>query len=172
MKASLKYEDVKDGQAAWRRKYEELERCLIRLQKLYEGEVITGNGEDSLQSPKDRVNNFFRVGYELKEMLKEDPNVDTSPSDVENFCKQNEDVGLGIDIANQTKHGTWNIFTNWRKTRKVIGAVNTHVHLLSPDGRDRTELSIEIDGQKEDCLQIIEKNFSAWHQFLQEKQLI
>ena len=169
---TMKYSDANDGQPVFKRKYEELERCLTRLQKLYDGLIINSDGEDSLQSPKDYARNFFRVSYELKEMLKEDPGVNISSSTIEGFCRQNQWAGLCIDIANQTKHGIWRIFSNRRKTNKNIGQINAHVHVLSPTQTDRTELTIEIDGKKEDCLQIAKKALSAWQQFLQTNNLL
>ncbi len=170
-KVTMSYADIHDRQPAWSRKYEELNRCLTRIQKLYNGTIIGGDGEDSLQSPKDYARNFFRVSYELKEMLKEDPNIHIPSNEIEKFCKQDPWVGLSIDIANQTKHGVWRIFFNRRKTKKTIGQINTQVNLLSPDCKDRTELTIEIDGKKEDCLKMAKEILFAWQQFLQTKRL-
>lgn len=171
-RASLSLNEVASQEVDWKRKYEELERCLNRTKRFYQGLIISEQGEDSLQSPKDFVRNFFRVSYELKEALKHEPVTKISSKTIEKFCKENQWAGLGIDIANQTKHGWWNIIWNRRKTNKRIGQINTGVHLMSPDKRDRTELTIEIDGEKEDCLQLAQKTFDAWDDFLKTNKLV
>lgn len=169
VQASLSLNEIASQEADWKRKYEELERCLNRIKRFYDGLIISDHGEDSLQSPKDFVRNFFRVSYELKEALKHQSVTNIPSQTIEEFSKENPWAGLGIDIANQTKHGWWNIIGGRRKTNKKIGQINTGVHLMSPDGRDRTELTIEIDGKKEDCLELAEKTFHAWSEFLESK---
>lgn len=51
----------------FQRKFEELNRSFHRIENLYDGQIISETGEDSLQSPKDISLGFFRVSYELKE---------------------------------------------------------------------------------------------------------
>jgi hypothetical protein len=172
VKANFSLSEIDSQEADWKRKYEELERCLNRIKKFYDGLIVSESGEDSLQSPKDFARNFFRVSYELKEALKHESVTNISPKIVEKFCKENPWTGLGIDIANQTKHGWWNVILNHRKTNKKIGKINTGIHFLSSDGRRRTELSIEIDDKKEDCLCLAQRIFDAWRNFLEINKLI
>jgi len=157
---------VNSGTSEWVRKFEELKRCSSRIEELYLGKIITGNGEDSWQSPKDLVRNFFRVSYELKETLKQDPTSKFTGAEVEKFCTNSQYAGLGIDIANQTKHGFWNIIWKRRKTNKKIGVINSGVHIITPDQNDKTEVTIEIDGVKEDCLKLTKNILIEWEGFI------
>lgn len=151
----------------YQRKWEELNRALERLKKFYENYVQ--DGQDSLQGPKDYANNFFRISYELKEASKKAENIySTLPNDVEQFASSNQWVALSLDITNQEKH----VSLSRGRTGKQIGAITSHVHIFDPNGKDRTELKIEIDGQKEDCLKLAEKIAEAWKTFLIDKKLI
>lgn len=151
----------------YQRKWEELNRALERLKKFYQSYVQ--DGQDSFQGPKDYVNNFFRISYELKEAIKKANNVPaTLPKDVEQFASSDQWVGLSLDITNQEKH----INLTRSRTGKQIGLITSHVHIFDPNGKDRTELKIEIDGKKEDCLGLAEKIVEAWKTFLIDKSLI
>lgn len=153
------------------RKYEELRRAYSRIEKLYSGQIINEPGEDSFQSPKDVVLNFFRVCYELKEALKKDPNVSQTLKGhnglVETFCNTDQFAALSLDITNQEKHLGLNI----GRSGKQIGIINTHLHLLSPDGHHRTELTIEIDGKKEDCRNLAKSTIESWEKFRKDNEL-
>lgn len=151
----------------YQRKWEELNRALERLKKFYENYVQ--DGQDNFQGPKDFVNNFFRISYELKEATKKADTVSsTLPDEVEQFVSTNEWVALSLDITNHEKH----VSLRRSRTGKQIGAITSHVHIFDPNGNDRTELKIEIDGQKEDCLKLAEKIADAWKTFLIDKKLI
>ena len=148
----------------YQRKWEELNRALERLKKFYENYVQ--DEQDSFQGPKDFVNNFFRISYELKEALKKSNNVPDSlkgyNGEVEKFANSNQWIALSLDITNQEKH--INLSNN--RTGKQIGAITSHVHIFDLNGNDRTELKIEIDNKKEDCLELAEKIVDAWKTFL------
>ncbi len=151
----------------YQRKWEELNRALERLKKFYKSYVQ--DGQDSFQGPKDYANNFFHISYELKEAIKKADNLPvTLLDDVEQFAGSDQWVALSLDITNQEKH------TNLtrKRTSKQIGSITSHVHIFDPNGKDRTELKIEIDGKKEDCLELAEKIVKAWKTFLIEKSLI
>lgn len=79
------------------RKWEEMKRALNRLQQFYKNFIE--DGEDSFQGPKDFVNNFFRISYELKEVLKLSCEKSIPQEIVEDFAKSNEFVALSLDIA-------------------------------------------------------------------------
>ena len=151
----------------YQRKWEELNRALERLKKFYQSYVQ--DGHDSFQGPKDFANNFFRISYELKEAIKKSDNTSsTLPKDVEQFASSNPWVALSLDITNQEKH----VSLNRGRTGKQIGAITSHVHIFDPNSKDRTELKIEIDEKKEDCLELSEKIVEAWKTFLIDKSLI
>lgn len=152
------------------RKWAELNRTFIRLKKYYESYIQ--DGLDSFQGPKDFVNNLFRISYELKESLKKSSKI---PEDfkgykgkVEKFCNSDKWVALSLDIANLEKH------LNLTETRsgKRIGPMTSHIHMFDPNGKDRTELKIEINGQKEDCLELASRVVNSWEKFLNENNLL
>jgi hypothetical protein len=152
------------------RKYEQLERAYGRIQRLYNGQIMNEEGEDSFHSPKDVVRNFFQICYELKESLRFDPNSPTHLSAnkwalVEQFCNSDFYVSLSMDIANQEKH----IILHKPKTNKKIWEINTGIHILSPT--NRTELTIEIDGKKEDCLRLTSNILASWRKFWSDNSL-
>ncbi len=156
------------------RKYEELQRAYLRIKRLYDGKIINqvqdGDWECSFQSPKDIVKNFFRVCYELKESLRFDPGSPPhlSANDwvfVEQFCKTDFYVSLSMDIANQEKH----IVLKRPKTSKKIWEINTNIHIFSPN--NRTELTIEIDEKKEDCLILAWNILAGWNKFWSDNNL-
>ena len=151
-------------------KWGELNRALIRLRKFYEKYIQ--DDLDSFQGPKDFANNFFHISYELKESLKKS---DKIPEDfkgydgkVEKFCSSNRWIALSLDIANQEKH---NKLKDARSGKK-IGSITSHIHIFDPEGKDRTELKIEIDGQKEDCLELAIDIVNSWKNFLTENNLL
>lgn len=151
----------------YQRKWEELNRALERLKKFYQNYVQ--DGQDSFQGPKDYANNFFRISYELKEAIKKADNIPTTlPNDVEQFASSDQWVGLSLDVTNQEKH--INLIRG--RTGKQIGLITSHVHIFDPNGKNRTELKIEIDGKKEDCLELAKKIVKAWKTFLIDKSLI
>jgi hypothetical protein len=150
----------------YQRKWEELNRTLERLKKFYEN--LIQDGLDSFQGPKDFANNFFRISYELKEAIKKSNVSLTLANDVEQFASSNHWIALSLDITNQEKH----VELNRSRTDKQIGPISSHIHILDPHRKDRTELKIEIDGQKEDCLKLAEKIVDAWKTFLTDKNLI
>lgn len=155
----------------YQRKFEELQRAYTRIEKLYNGQIINEPGEDSFQSPKDVVLNFFRVCYELKEALKKAPNTSQGLQGhnglVETFCNNEPCIALSLDIANQEKH----VGLNNSRSGKQIGVINTHLHMLSHDRHDRTELTIEIDGKKEDCRTLADNILKAWEKFFKVNNL-
>ena len=151
----------------YQRKWEELNRALERLKKFYQNYIQ--DEHDSLQGPKDFANNFFRISYELKEATKKGNNVpSTLPNEVEQFASTNQWVALSLDITNQEKH----VSLSRSRTGKQIGAITSHLHIFDLNGKDRTELKIEIDGKKEDCLELAEKIVDAWETFLIDKNLL
>lgn len=127
-------------------------------------------GEDSFHSPKDVARDFFQICYWLKEALRFDP---SSPSHlsankwelIEQFCQTDPYIALSIDIANQEKH----VVLKGAKTNKKIWEINTGIHVLSPD--TRTELTIEIDGKKEDCLKLAWNILASWNKFWSDNKL-
>lgn len=152
------------------RKWEELNRALSRLKKFYS--AFIEDGEDSFQGPKDFVLNFFRIHYELKEILKKSQH---TPEDfkgyngtIETLINNNELLSLGLDITNQEKHVTLNV----TRSGKQVGAISSHVNIFDSAGNDRTEMRIVIDGQQMDCLDIAERIVEEWKTFLTEYNLI
>lgn len=132
------------------RKFEELNRILQRLEKLYDWIVINESWEDSFQTPKELIVNFFRCSYELKENLKID--FPESKQLIEDEIDNSNRICIVLDSANQEKH--WNLKKS--RSQKVIGRINTHVHICDPNWKkDRTELTIEIDNNKIDCLDLL-----------------
>lgn len=146
----------------YQRKWEELNRSLDRIRKFYSDFVQ--DGQDSFQGSKDFVKNFFRVSYELKESIRK-----TVDSDVEEFINFSRWVSLSIDISNQEKHVS---LDKHRRTNKVIGLITSHIYVLNHDGKNRTELKIEIDGERIDCLHLAEKVLEEWNYFLAKGKLI
>ncbi|MFA7309054.1 MAG: hypothetical protein WC045_03210 [Patescibacteria group bacterium] len=149
------------------RKYEELQRSCARIEDLYKGLIINNEGQDTLQSPKDILLNFFRVCYELKEALKRDPTLPIEFKDgVEKFWKTNRYAALSLDVANQEKHIT--LGSN-NKSGHRIGKINTQIHSLSPDGKpDHTRVTIEIDGVAQDGLDLAKKVLLAWKELYEK----
>lgn len=144
----------------YQRKYEALNRSLKRLEEFYSGRIDT---IDSFSGPKDYIFSYFDCTYALKESLKFLPDLE-----VEKFVASSSVIALGIDISNKNKHGQ----LGKPKTMYVIGIVNAHVHIFDPQGKDRTELTIEIDGDKKDCLQLAKENFDHWRDYLLHHSLI
>ncbi len=142
------------------RKYEALNRSLRRLEGFYSGKI---DNTDSFNGPKDYIFSYFDCTYALKESLKYMADID-----VEKFVTSDSVVALGIDISNKNKH----VQLNKPKTKYVIGIVNTHLHIFDPQGKDRTKLSIEIDGDKKDCLKLAKENFDHWREYLLKHSLI
>ena len=152
----------------YRRKWEELNRAFNRLEQFYLGVI---DQQDSFQGPKDFVLNFFRVSYELKESLKKTSGIiglDGYCGEVESFVNSNQYISLGLDIANQEKH----VSLKDNRSKQTIGIINSHVHILDPNGKDRTELTIEINSVPKDCLRIARENIEAWKIFLTSKNLV
>ena len=152
----------------YKRKYEELQRCLLRIKKLYNWKIINEKWEDSFHSPKDLILNFFRTSYELKENLKLEEWLWWYHWIVETFCKNNNLIWLSLDIANFKKH--WKL--DRPKTDNIIWEINTGIHLFDPNNNDRTELKIEINWKKEDGLYLVSIIFKEWTDFLLENKLI
>lgn len=83
----------------YKRKWEELNRALNRLEKFYLKYIID---EDSFNGPKDYVLTFFRVGYELKEAIKKTSGIDSLEGrngEVETFVNNNYIISLEIGRA-------------------------------------------------------------------------
>lgn len=148
----------------YKRKFEELQRCLLRIEKLYNWLIITWEWEDSFGSPKDLFMNFFRVWYELKENLKLLDWFWWYNWTVEVFCNNNETIWLSLDIANLKKHWKW----NWKnRTNKKIWIINTWLIIFDPSWeKDRTNLTIEINNKKEDWLSLCKDIFNERNKFL------
>lgn len=152
----------------YKRRLEEMKRNIARLQKLYDWEVINWLWEDSFQSPKDIVLSFFRWSYEIKELILDfDLNMKNI---VEDFCRNNYNVWLAIDIANQKKYWT---LTRKRKTNANIWGILTWLNIFCPkkNWRNWTEVTIMIDGVKQDCLNLMQKIFKEWDNFLKDNNL-
>lgn len=141
------------------RKWEILSRSYTRLNEYYLGKI---DQQDSFNAPKDFVYAYFHATYSLKESLKALEGFGGRSGIVETFVLTEPSVALGIDISNTEKHGS----LNDSKSGKTIGKINSHVHIFDPSGRDRTELTIEINGVKTDCLELATANLSAWKQFM------
>lgn len=140
-----------------------MNRHFIRLEKYYLGYI---DNDDSFNGPKDFVDSYFHATYSLKEALKKIDNLEGSI--VESLIDKNNNIALGIDISNKQKH----IDLNSNRSGNVIGKINTHIHVLDPQGNDRTELTIEIDGKKKDCLKLAKENLGEWGLFLKKHRLI
>lgn len=141
------------------RKWEAVQRSFIRLEEFYKGKIDT---LDSFASPRDSVYAYFHSTYSLKEALKSSTLFKDKPHIVESFINNTEAIALGIDISNTEKHGA----LDKSKTGKVIGPVLSHLHLLDPSGKDRTEMTVLIDDIQYDCLDLAKKNFNLWKDFL------
>jgi hypothetical protein len=87
---------------------------------------------------------------------------------VEEFASCNQWVALSLDITNQEKH----VKLTRSRTNKKIGLITSHLHLFDPNGKDRTELKIEINEEKKDCLKLAEKIVEEWKTFLIDNELI
>lgn len=83
---------------------------------------------------------------------------------MESYCNDNENIALSLDIANQEKH----VSLSRNRSNKIIGIINTHLHLFSPDGKDRTELTIEINNEKKDLKEIAKMVLQKWEEFFKE----
>ena len=149
----------------YQRKWEVLNRAYARLKDFYSGRI---DQLDSFQGPKDFVYSYFHATYSLKEALKELEGFGGRDGLVESFIATELPIALGIDISNSEKHGA----LRDSKSGKSIGVVNTHVHIFDPNGKDRTELTIQIGGVKEDCLALVTSNLKAWERFIRENNLI
>jgi len=152
----------------FQRKWEELCRSFNRLEHFYNGLI---DNVDSFQGPKDYVLTFFRVGYELKEALKKTGGIkdfDGHNGMVENFVNTNPVIAMGLDITNQEKH----VDLQRARSGSKIGEINTHIHMFDPSGKDRTELTVEINNEPRDCLEIARENMKAWKKFLLDTDLI
>ncbi len=152
----------------YKRRFEELERCLKRISSLYNWIIITWNWEDSFQSPKDYFLNFLRVSYELKENIKN--NVKWFQGHdwlIEKFYNSNSIVGLSLDIHNLKKH--WE--NRNPRTKYSIWEINTWLYILSPDWKVGTILTIEIDWQKQDVLKFCTEVFTSWKSFIENHNL-
>lgn len=149
------------------RRYEELNRIINRVSKIFEWIIINDSWEDSFQSPKEFILNFFRCTYELKENLKNDfPQL---KQNIENEINSSQRMNIWIDIANKEKHWTLNHKT---RTNKKIWEINTHIPIFDPNWKkDRTEMSITIDNEKIDCL-ILLKNTKKERENLLKKYSI
>lgn len=145
----------------YQRKWESLSRAYIRLDEYYSGKI---DRQDSFNGPKDFVYSYFHATYSLKEALKK---LDGLNQKIETFIANEPNVALGIDISNSEKHGV----LNDSKSQKSIGQINSHVHIFDPQGKDRTELIIEIDGDKVDCLDLASKNKQAWEKFMSDNKI-
>jgi len=141
------------------RKYESLFRAYIRLDEYYSGKI---DKQDSFNSPKDFVYSYFHATYSLKEALKNLDGMGGRSGLVETYVINEPNVALGIDISNFEKH----VELKDSKSRKTIGKLNSHIHVFNPRGKDRTELTIEIDGIETDCLDLATKNLEAWKKFM------
>lgn len=144
----------------YQRKYEALSRSLKRLEEFYSGKI---DNTDSFNGPKDYIFSYFDCTYSLKESLKHKADIE-----VEKFVTSDSVIAPGIDISNKNKHGQ----LDKPKTKHVIGIVNTHIHIFDPQGKNRTELTIEIDGVKKDCMKLAKENFDHWQEYLLKHSLI
>lgn len=144
----------------YQRKWESLSRAYTRLEEYYKGKI---DKQDSFNGPKDFVYSYFHATYSLKESLKQIEGMGGKEGVVENFVADNPDVALGIDISNSEKHGE----LKDSKSKKTIGVINSQVHIFDSQGKDRTELTIEIDGIKTDCLELATKNFESWKKWIE-----
>lgn len=125
----------------YKRKWESLSRAYTRLHEYYSGKI---DEQGMFNGPKDFVYSYFHATYSLKEALKNLDGMGGKSGTVETFVITEPNVALGIDISNSEKHGE----LKNPKSKKVIGKLNSHVHIFDPQGKDRTELTIEIDGVK------------------------
>lgn len=142
----------------YQRKWEALSRASQRINEYYQGKI---DQQDSSNGPKDFVYAYFHATYSLKEALKTIDNFGGHNGVVETFIINEPIAALGIDISNIEKH----ISISNSKSGKVIGKINSCVSLNLP-GKNRTKLTIEIDGVKKDCLDLVNKNLNAWKKFM------
>jgi hypothetical protein len=136
-----------------KRRFEEMNRIIHRVKRFYDWIIINEIWEDSFQTPKEQILNFFRCSYELKENLKID--FPQFAKNIEKEIENNNWIKIVLDSANQGKH--WNLKNS--RSKSIIGKVNTHIHILDPNGKkDRTELTIEINNSKIDCLMLLKNS--------------
>jgi hypothetical protein len=147
------------------RKYESLSRAYIRLNEYYLGKI---DKQDSFNGPKDFVYSYFHATYSLKEALKNLEGMGGRNGLVETYVINEPDVALGIDISNLEKH----VELKDSKSGKNIGKLISHIHIFDPQGKDRTELTIEIDGIKIDCLDLAKNNLKAWKNFMASNNIV
>lgn len=140
-------------------KYEALNRSIRRLEEFYSGKI---DNIDSFNGPKDYVFSYFDCTYSLKESLRK-----VAVIDIEKFILENNIIALGIDISNKNKHCK----LDRPRTKHIIGKVNTHIYIFD-HVKDRTELTIEIDGIKTDTLALVKENFACWKSYLIINSLI
>ncbi len=152
----------------YKRKFEELQRCYLRVENLYNWKIINEKWECSFWTPKDLFLNFFRVSYELKENLKIKNWFWWYSWLVEKFCNSNDLIWLSLDITNIKKH--WE--NNKPRTIYNIWEINTWIHIFDPNWKDRTEISIEINWKQEDWLKLIKDIFRLWEFFLKDNNLL
>lgn len=152
----------------YQRKFEELQRCLSRIEKLYDWKIINEEWECTFSTPKDLFLNFFRVSYELKENTKLETWFWWYNWKIEIFCNSNNLIWLSLDIANLKKH--WKLDKN--KTNHIIWEINVWIHVFDPDWKDRTEIQIKVDWNCEDWLKLCENIFEEWKKFLLNNKLI
>lgn len=149
------------------RRIDEMNRIINRIEKLYDWIIINESWEDSFQTPKEHILNFFRCCYELKENLK------VEFSQLRQVIEKEIDKSIWIiivlDWANQEKH--WNLRNS--RSQKVIGKINTHIHIFDPNWKkNRTELTIEIDNNKIDCLDLLKKTKTERDEVLKKLNLV
>src|SRR5690606_38553499 len=109
----------------YQRKMEIMSRAYQRLNEYYMGKI---DQLDSFNGPKDFVYAYFHATYSLKEALKTLENFGGKLGIVETFVLSEPAIALGIDISNSEKHGQ----LSDSKTGKVIGKINSHVHIFDP----------------------------------------
>lgn len=150
-----------------KRRFEEMNRIIHRVKKLYDWIIINDSWEDSFQTPKEQILNFFRCCYELKENIKiEFPQLRKV---IEKEIDKSIWISVVLDWANQEKH--WNLKKS--RSQKEIGKINTHLHVFDPNWKeDRTELTIEIDNNKIDCLYLLKKTKTERDEILNKLNIV
>jgi hypothetical protein len=131
-----------------KKRFEHLNRLYSWISKLYDWKVIVWNLYDSFESPKELVNEFFRIWYELKENINNE--FPTLKSDLERLIKKYKYLAISIDYANLIKH--WKLIKRLRKTKISFGSLNTHVTLFE----NKVKLTLELDWDKIDIKFITE----------------
>lgn len=154
-----------------KKRFEHLDRLRLKIWMLYDWLIIIWDLDDSWESPKELVNEFFRIWYELNENINNEfPEL---KSDIENLIKKHKYLAISIDYANYIKH--WKLIKRLRKSKVSFGHLNTTIILFDNTNQvsaNRTELTLEINWTKNDIKFIIERILLERNKVFEELNIV